>query len=146
MCVYGTQSFFTAACESWVLVTPRKAITKVQEAAGQKPSRKRWEKVEILKSSSEWNMSWRRFGCQTGRKLTRTGTTKVRVFRELPETTLQRVERVEKNKARKIETEGLRQVKNEQSDSRCWVTQSKNYWHSWHKSTTSRATRGVDQN
>ena len=51
----------------------------------------------------------------------------MRVFRELPETTLQRVERVEKNKARKIETEGLRQVKNEQSDSRCSVTQSKDY-------------------
>ena len=47
-------------------------------------------------------MSRRRFGCQTGEKLTRTGTTKVRVFRELPETTLQRVERVEKDKARKF--------------------------------------------
>ena len=72
-------------------------------------------------------MSRRRFGCQTREKLTRTAMTKVRVFRELPETTLQRVERVEKNKARKIETEGLRQVKNEQSDSRCSVTQSKDY-------------------
>ena len=40
-------------------------------------------------------MSRRRFGCQTGEKLTRTGTTKVRVFRELPETTLQRIEQVE---------------------------------------------------
>ena len=66
--------------------------------------------------------------------VTRTGTTKVR---ELPETTLRRVERVEKNKEtktprlfpwlhslcggerRKIETEGRRQVKNEHSDSRC---------------------------
>ena len=34
-------------------------------------------------------MSRRRFGCQTGKKLRRTGTTKIRVFRELPETTLQ---------------------------------------------------------
>ena len=46
-------------------------------------------------------MSRRRFGYQTGEKLTRTGKTKVRVFRELPETTLQLVERVEKNKTKK---------------------------------------------
>ena len=72
-------------------------------------------------------MSRKRFGCQTGEKLTRTSTTKVRVFRELSEATLQQVERVEKNKARKIVTEGRRQFKNEQSDSRCRATQSKNY-------------------
>ena len=103
----------------------------------------------MLKNPSEWNMSRRRFGYQTGEKLTRTGKTKVRVFRELPETTLQLVERVEKNKTKKnwdrrMETsrkwaEWLKvlsntnqelltqstQVNNEQSNSRCWPKQSK---------------------
>ena len=37
----------------------------------------------------------RRFGRQIGEKLRRTGTKKVRIFRELPETILQRAERVE---------------------------------------------------
>ena len=95
--------------------------------------------------------------------VTRTGTTKVRELPATTFTTSRGSRRVEKNKAtkihrlfpwphslcggerRKIETEGRRQVKNEHSDSRCWATQSKNYWYSQHKSTTSRATRGVEQ-
>ena len=39
----------------------------------------------------ERNLSRRRFGRQTGEKLRRNGTTKVRVFTALPETTLQRI-------------------------------------------------------
>ena len=71
-------------------------------------------------------MSRRRFGCQTREKLTRTAMTKVRVFRELPETTLQRVERVEvlNNTKQELLTQ-LTQVNNEQSDSRCSPKQSK---------------------
>ena len=69
-------------------------------------------------------MSRWRSGCQTGEKLTRTGMTKVRVFRELPETTLQRVERVVG--LRKTKQEKLRQKDGD-------------------KSTMSRVTRGVEQ-
>ena len=60
-------------------------------------------------------MNRRRFGCQTGEKLTRNGATKVRVFKELPETILQRVERP--NVLGKSKQERLRriQVYNEQS-------------------------------
>ena len=68
----------------------------------------------------KYGLSRRRFGCQTGEKFTRTGMTKVRVFRELPETTLQRVERVEG--LRKTKQAKLRRKdgdKSEQSDSRC---------------------------
>ena len=68
--MYGTRSFFATACKGWVLVTPRKAITKIQKAAGQKPHRKWWEKG--------WNTQklwWMKH------ELTRTSPTKVRVFR-----------------------------------------------------------------
>ena len=41
VCVYGTRSFFATACEAWVLVRPREAITILQKAAGEKPNRKR---------------------------------------------------------------------------------------------------------
>ena len=47
-------------------------------------------------------MSRRRFGCQTGKKLRRTGTTKIRVFRELPETTLQQFQGLRKTKQEKL--------------------------------------------
>ena len=82
---------------------------------------------KYCKSSGEWNISRRRFDRQRGEKLTRTSSTKVRVFRKLSKTSEQWLERVEvlrkvetvettsatrratrgvkQNKARKIETE-----------------------------------------
>ena len=69
-------------------------------------------------------MSRRRFGRQTGEKLTRTGTTKVRVFRELPVPTLQQAERAD----------GLRKTKQERLRHK-----------DGGKSRMSRVTRGVEQ-
>ena len=69
-------------------------------------------------------MRRRRCGCQTGDKLTRTCTTKVRIFRELLETTLQNVKRVE----------GLRKTKQEKLKRK-----------DGDKSRMSRVNRGVEQ-
>ena len=68
--MYGTRSSFATACEGWVLVTPRKAITKVQKASGQKPTRRRWEK-----GRNTQKLKWMKH------ELTRTSPTTVRVFR-----------------------------------------------------------------
>ena len=66
--MYGTRSFFATACEGWVLLTPRKAITKVQDRNRIESDGK---KVEYAKT---WGMK---------HELTRTSLTKVpvRVFR-----------------------------------------------------------------
>ena len=90
-------------------------------------------------------MSRRRFGCQTGKKLRRTGTTKIRVFRELPETTLQQFQGLSNTK-QELFTQST-QLNNDQSDSRCLPKQSKkDSVRQRQMSTTSRATPRVEQN
>ena len=75
--------------------------------------------MKYCKSLGEWNISRRRFDRQRGEKLTRTSSTKVRVFTKLSETSEQWPEQVEV--LRKVETVET-------------------------TSTTRRATRGVKQN
>ena len=86
------------------------------------------DKVDILKSSGEWNMSRRR--------ITRIGTKKVLTFFES-----KCCRSVEQNKGRKIETDGRRQVKNEQSDSRCWETQKQERLHETVETSQQRGER-----
>ena len=95
-----------------------------------------WSKY--CKSSCEWNINRRRFDRQRGEMLTRTGPTKVRVFRKLPETTEQRAERAEV--FGKTKQERLWQKDGDKSRM-SGVTRGVEQ----HKTRMSRVTRGVEQ-
>ena len=131
----STAVLFATACEGWVPGKRlRKAITKVQKAARQKPNSKRSEKGRILKSLDEiWAYKNQSDESKSIYIAARDNWTTSRVSWGL------------NTKHERLKQSG--QDNNKQTNSRCWANQSGKVWDG-DKSTMSRATatQGVEHN